>query len=395
MDGIYAEIHDELEAAQTAIEEILKGNLDAIEDLKNALVELGAESVIDLVESIVAQIEAMFEEATTDDYVITPDSYYVAIGDGSAETESYVEELAAYLGIDYTNLAEDGQEMADAYGVIADNAEDIAAADLITIGYNNSTFAVDAFNAALDGADLDWSTYVTDAGVVYVEDVLADISAELAANGVTGDYNSRAVDAIEAYAYSSVAYACNLPGVVSAIREVNEDAVVIIVGQHNAFAGTTLAFEGVEIDLGEYVDYLVTGAAVYGIGYCMITGDAIYVEAPDAATDMPAEIGMDTLIAFMRGDFSVLYPNATGDLYIRDKILNALNITTQGLLGDANSDGVVNTLDARVIMMYNVGLDVDINLSVCDVNFDGSVNTLDARAIMMYNVGLITEFKPL
>lgn len=395
IDQIYAEIHDELEAAQTAIKEILKGNLEAIEDLTNALVELGAESVIDLVESIVAQIEAMFEEATTDDYVITPDSYYVAIGDGSAETESYVEELAAYLGIDYTNLAEDGQEMADAYGVIADNAADIAAADLITIGYSNSTFAVDAFNAAVDGADLDWSTYVTDAGVAYVDDVLADISAELAANGITGDYNSRAVDAIEAYAYSSVAYACNLPGVVSAIREVNEDAVVIIVGQHNAFAGTTLAFEGVEIDLGEYVDYLVTGAAVYGIGYCMITGDAIYVEAPDAATDMPAEIGMDTLIAFMRGDFSVLYPNATGDLYIRDKILNALNITTEGLLGDANSDGVVNTLDARVIMMYNVGLDVDINLSVCDVNFDGSVNTLDARAIMMYNVGLITEFKPL
>lgn len=395
LDGIYAEIHDELEAAQAAIEEILKGNLEAIEDLVNALAELGGEAVINVVESIVAQIEAMFEEATTGDYVITPDSYYVAIGDGSAETESYVEELAAYLGIDCNNLAENGQEMADAYDVIAANAEDIAAADLITIGYSNSTFAANAFNAALDGADLDWSTYVTDAGVAYVEDVLAEISAELAANGITDSYNSMAMAAIEAYAYSTVAYACNLPGVVSAIREVNEDAVVIIVGQHNAFAGTTVAFEGVEIDLGEYVDYLVTGAAVYGIAYCMITGDAIYVEAPNADTDMPAEIGMDTLVDFMRGDFSVLYPNATGDLYIRDCILNALNITTAGLLGDANGDGVVNTLDARVIMMYNVGLDVDINLSVCDVNFDGSINTLDARAIMMYNVGLITEFKPL
>ena len=394
VDSIYAELHDELEAAQAAIEEILKGNLEAIEDLKNILVELGAESVIDLVESIVAQIEALFEEATTADYVITPDSYYVAIGDGSAETESYVEELAVYLGIKCDNLAEDGQEMADAYGVIADNAEDIAAADLITIGYSNSTFAAEAFNAALDGADLDWSAYVTDAGVAYVEDVLAEISAELAANGITGDYNARAMDAIEAYAYSSVAYACNLPGVVSAIREVNEDAVVIIVGQHNAFAGTTLAFEGVEIDLGEYVDYLVDGAAVHGIAYCMITGDAIYVEAPDAATDMPAEIGMETLIAFMRDDFSVLYPNATGDLYIRDKILNALNITTQGLLGDANSDGIVDSWDATLVARYDVGKigAGDLNLSVCDVSGDGVVDSWDATLIARYDVGKITVF---
>lgn len=394
VDGIYAEIRDELTAAQVAIEEILKGNLDAIEDLKNALVDLGAEAVIDVVESIIAQIEAMFEEATTDDYVITPDSYYVALGDGSAETESYVEELAAYLGIECNNLAEDGQEMADAYGVIADNAEDIAAADLITIGYSNSTFAAEAFNAAVDGVDLDWSTYVTDAGVVYVEDALAEISAELAANGITGDYNARAMDAIEAYAYSSVAYACNLPGVVSAIRAVNEDAVVIIVGQHNAFTGTTLAFEGVEIDLGEYVDYLVTGAAVHGIAYCMITGDAIYVEAPDAATDAPAEIGMDTLIAFMRGDFSVLYPNATGDLYIRDKILNALNITTAGLLGDADSNGVVNTTDAQLVLYYYTGkqTNVAINASVCDVDGNGAVNTSDAQLILYYYTGKITKF---
>ena len=390
---IYDEIHDELEDAQTAIEEILKGNLDAIEDLKNALVELGAESVIDLVESIVAQIEAMFEEATTDDYVITPDSYYVAIGDGSAETESYVEELAAYLGIDCNNLAENGQEMEDAYGVIADNAEDIAAADLITIGYSNSTFVGDAAEAALNGADLDWSTYVTDAGVAYVEDVLADISAELAANGITGELNDMAMAAIESYAYSSVAYACNLPGVVSAIRQINEDAVVIIVGQHNAFAGTTISAMGVEIDLGEYVDYLVDGAAVHGIAYCMITGDAIYVEAPNAATDTPAVIGIKELYGLLQDD-SALYPNATGDLYIRDCILNALNITTQGLLGDADSNGVVNTTDAQLVLYYYTGkqTNVAINASVCDVDGNGAVNTSDAQLILYYYTGKITKF---
>ena len=390
---IYDEIHDELEDAQTAIEEILKGNLDAIEDLKNALVELGAESVIDLVESIVAQIEAMFEEATTDDYVITPDSYYVAIGDGSAETESYVEELAAYLGIDCNNLAENGQEMEDAYGVIADNAENIAAADLITIGYSNSTFVGDAAEAALNGADLDWSTYVTDAGVAYVEDVLADISAELAANGITGELNDMAMAAIESYAYSSVAYACNLPGVVSAIRQINEDAVVIIVGQHNAFAGTTISAMGVEIDLGEYVDYLVDGAAVHGIAYCMITGDAIYVEAPNAATDTPAVIGIKELYGLLQDD-SALYPNATGDLYIRDCILNALNITTQGLLGDADSNGVVNTTDAQLVLYYYTGkqTNVAINASVCDVDGNGAVNTSDAQLILYYYTGKITKF---
>jgi len=397
VDGIFAELHEDLNAAQTAVAEILAGNLEAAEDLAEALVNMGAESLVDAYEAVKAQVENMFREATTDDYVISSDSYYVAIGDGSAAPESYVEKLAEYFGIEHKNLAQAGLDVNDAFAVISDNAEEVAKADLITIGFSNSAFVSDALNAAANGSDLDWSTYVTDDGVAYVDQALAEISAKLEENGITGELNAMALDAIESYAYSSVVYACGIPEVVNAIRAVNSDAVVIIVGQHNAFTGTVISIEGVEIDLSEYIDYLVTGAAVHGIAYCMLTDNAIYVEAPDAATNTPAEIGMRDLFAIMSGNDSALYPNATGHEYIKNQILKALNISVEepaGLWGDADSDGDVDNIDSMLVLQYFLGLPTscEVNTAVCDVDGVNGINNIDAMLILQHFVGIINSF---
>ena len=68
--------------------------------------------------------------------------------------------------------------------------------------------------------------------------------------------------------------------------------------------------------------------------------------------------------------------------------------TQKGLLGDANSDGEINSKDARLILQYDAEMDVsdEINLSVCDVNYDGKVDSKDAREILRYDAGIITEF---
>ena len=64
------------------------------------------------------------------------------------------------------------------------------------------------------------------------------------------------------------------------------------------------------------------------------------------------------------------------------------------MIGDANSDGVVDVLDAAVIQKYSVGkATLTANqLYVADVNNDNNVDILDAAQIQKYSVGKITEF---
>lgn len=81
-----------------------------------------------------------------------------------------------------------------------------------------------------------------------------------------------------------------------------------------------------------------------------------------------------------------------------DAVVNNVVITVEekpaGLLGDADSDGYVDSWDATLVARYDVGIigEDDLNLSVCDVDGDGYVDSWDATLIARYDVGLITAF---
>ena len=85
-----------------------------------------------------------------------------------------------------------------------------------------------------------------------------------------------------------------------------------------------------------------------------------------------------------------------GHAYIAEQILNALNIVDNrtGLLGDANSDGVVDSIDAMLVLQYDALIigENDLDLSVCDVNGDGLVDSIDAMYILQYDALLIEVF---
>jgi len=49
---------------------------------------------------------------------------------------------------------------------------------------------------------------------------------------------------------------------------------------------------------------------------------------------------------------AAINPSDAGHEYIKTQILDALNITYDGLLGDVNLDGKVNALDATQILRY-------------------------------------------
>ncbi len=67
--------------------------------------------------------------------------------------------------------------------------------------------------------------------------------------------------------------------------------------------------------------------------------------------------------------------------------------TPQRLLGDANCDGNINSIDAAIILQVTAGL---LSTAPCpqnaDVNHDGRVNSIDASLVLQYAAGLLDEF---
>lgn len=195
---------------------------------------------------------------------------------------------------------------------------------------------------------------------------------------------------VEGLAYGAVEYAVELPALIAAIREVNADAVIVIVGQYNPLEDVVLEMGGSTLDLSEYIGYFVDAVAVHGIGYAMITGDAIFVEAPEVDTNNTdtswSEIDLFKMLMNPKG-FEVLNPSESGDTYITNQILGALNITKieeepTGLWGDANDNGKVNLQDAIMILKAANGHDIAINRKLSDVTGEGQVKLNDAILVL-------------
>ncbi len=63
------------------------------------------------------------------------------------------------------------------------------------------------------------------------------------------------------------------------------------------------------------------------------------------------------------------------------------------LLGDANCDGRVDSIDAALILQYSAGLLRALNCQQGgDVNRDGHINSIDSALILQYIAGLLDEF---
>lgn len=70
---------------------------------------------------------------------------------------------------------------------------------------------------------------------------------------------------------------------------------------------------------------------------------------------------------------------------------NSTNDCHEMTCGDASMDGVVNSIDARLVQRCAVGLIPCPSNLFCDVSGDGECNSLDARLIQRFAVGQIPE----
>jgi len=371
------------------------GIKDAMDDVAASAVKTTARLVTSTIEAIsdairfvdakidqvVREAKNVYTEATGDEYTITENSLYVALGDSAAAAEnSYVKLLAEATNEDKTtkipfaNLAVANQSVGEAVNHINNNKETIAAADLITVGYGNTTFgkmAVDRANAVVKGetpAAYDWKSVVGNEGAAYVKDTINSIKSSLIAAGLNkeGDNYAEAVAAaVEAYAYAAVEYLVKLPSVINAIRDINDSAKIVIVGMYNPLNGLVLNHSAdgatISLEMGDYLSKLVSGMNVYGTSYAMLAtrtdAKAIFVEAP-AAQVAPVDgddnvMPMDAFLAWCADGVINVAPTANGQQYIADQILGALDITdqTENLTGTVTIEGEL-VYDEELTALY-------------------------------------------
>lgn len=62
--------------------------------------------------------------------------------------------------------------------------------------------------------------------------------------------------------------------------------------------------------------------------------------------------------------------------------------TSASQKGDIDGDGKITASDARIILRYSVGLEYNLNRSVCDLDSDGKITASDARSVLRISVGL-------
>ena len=362
----------------------LSGIGNAVKELGNTLVLMGLEELTGISMDITNLTEEVLHQATHSDLKLNGASTVVALGDGTAATESYVDivaaELKAEFGIrGYTNYAAIGNTVASDIANLA-SYEALANASLITLGYGNVTMLSNAIANALEDvpAEYDWASLVGESLVPYVKDALNEVLAETAAMGLDVETTAMLNTILEGVAYGAVEYAVKLPQLIAAIRAINPDAVIVIVGQYNPLEGSVLSLGQASVDVSEYIGYFVDAVATHGIAYCVATGEAIFVEAPAVETeDNDAEVTIADLFKMMMKGFTALYPSAAGDAYIAGRILAALNITATQW-GDANGNGKVNLQDAILILQAANGKDVNIDRVVSDVTGDGKITVADA-----------------
>ena len=207
---------------------------------------------------------------------------------------------------------------------------------------------------------------------------------------------------VTAYAYGVAEYAANLPALINAIRTVNADAEIVIVGMYNPIDGVVIdvdnAFMSVYMDLSDYAnyfDYLIDASAAYSFALAVAIDGVNYVDAREVEI-VETELGISDLEALLDGDVSFMYPGEAGHAYIAEQIYNAMIIeyVSNGILGDADMDGNVDNIDAMLILQYYTGVvtDANINTGVCDVDGNGVINNVDAMLVLQYYTKEITAF---
>ena len=331
------------------------------------------------------------------------DFYYVALGDMTAEGDSYVNLFSKETGGKYKNLATKNSYVQDICNVVDNNSSEIAKADLISIGYGSVTFMTDAISQFLDNKPVkyDWDKYLDQETKKAFEDIIELLksnlgTAELGSIAGINDLPGAITAALEAYFYSCVMYMYYLPDAVEKIHKINPNATIAVIGIYNPTKNITFDLgENMVLDMNDYLDRLTDILAAYIINSCNLSENDIYIHAPDVSfklTDNSLNM-VDLMREFGRNKGSNLAPGSNGHKYIKNQMLKYISFTDV-IIGDVDGSGNVDSTDATFVLQYDAELITSdkIDMKAADVNGDNEVNCIDALYILQYDAEIITKF---
>ena len=349
-----------------------------------------ADAVLTSIEEGVTGKEILTKGSLEGEYQVSEDSKYLAVGDSTvaalAEGSTYAQllaqriaEVAEAAGIAFDPTSADdfavlGGESLLAQDILAkiESGEwdaQIESADLITLsaGAENLTTAINSqiidiatgyiMGESHQGVSQNWAAFVGEEDAAKVEAALASLEVQIAGN--VGDASVAAIltDILECYAYGYTGFATSYCEILNAIREVNPDAQIVVVGLSNFFDGLTLSMNGSELNVGDYFKYIIKLTDVQYLAYAMLAEDpaVTFVSAVDADSDaagmiteafaviskgMPSDIKgkleflkvMENVTALFSGEEAIpsWMPNAAGHDYIYNRIIDAVDISVAG-----------------------------------------------------------------
>ena len=309
------------------------------------------------------------------EYVIYEDSYYLAIDELYVDDTSYADKVAAELGVPYKKMA------------ALDEAE-VAKADLITVRYNNEPMVGQMIKDAKNYKKVqpkDWTAYVGEEGATFVQSALAKVEETIAQMDLPKSMKSMVMAAVESYAYECTGHMLGYLKDLKAITEINPDALVVSVSMNNSLEDVVLVMGEQEMALGKYIGYVMEAANMEAYAYVLMSGSAVYVNANDVATDYDASANteaMDFILSLIdEDDREVLKANAAGHEYIKEQILNALDVSVyvpeEVLKGDLDKNGVIDIDDVLLCLDLCFTIPTAEEYEIADLDVDGDIDIDD------------------
>lgn len=401
LEELYENASEETKAAIDAALEAVEAALEEAKSLLEALINGSFDEVKACIKGMIDKIMDIYTGSMSAEYELSEDNYYVALGDTVASEEFFenpypylVADEETGLGIDHVNLAQAGLSVTGLLDMLKEEetVAEIEAADLITVGFSVKGIV----EHALEIEDADWTVYFGDAAEE-INKVVDEAKASLNESGLPSEVVNALTAIVEAFPYALVEYVANYYSVATEIHAINEDALVILVGMYNPFEGVVLDLGGEEFALGEYFDILIDLSNVHLQACALLSENTIFVEAQEVETVAEASgeaiDGVQFIMNLLASDSELLHPSEAGHDYIKEQILGALTLIEpwNGLLGDVNLDGVVDTTDAQAIFMYFMGIEPNpamIEVRNADINQDGYIDTSDAQEAFNIFMGI-------
>ena len=305
-----------------------------------------------LTQSEINNYNADYKNSLPIEYEKNSNSFYVALGGVTTAgtqvidsyTNGYADQIANSFGfefeVSYDNKAKDSTLFsADAVGYINGDGDRkklvptaIKEADLITFQIDGASFIESAMEGVIDGGDVTWEKYINDpTTLTEFKNFRAQMASEYAAD--YGDSNAESIAMVlEHMLYECIVYCHESMNAIAAIRSLNSNAVVLMLGLYNPMKNLSLTANGNTINIGSMIDQMISVCNTYLLKQTKGLPKTAFIDISATSTNGYGSIALNTSnsselqsqLNEITDALDKQYANQTGHNYIFAQVTSSL-----------------------------------------------------------------------